>query len=62
LKLIEGVVGRQALVEYQPARNFDAPKIILDSSLAKQELAWQPEVVLESGLLQTWQWMQSILV
>jgi UDP-glucose 4-epimerase len=59
LAQIEAVVGRQARVEYHPPRDFDAPRIVLDTRLALQALHWQPAVPLPDGLAHTWQWMQS---
>ena len=54
LRMIEEVVGKRAQVEYAPARGFDAPRIVLDTRLARQELGWQPKVSLTDGLRQTW--------
>ncbi len=57
LKLIEEVVGKPARVQYAPARQFDAPRIVLDTRLAREELGWQPKVSLTDGLIETWKWM-----
>lgn len=40
---------------------FDAPRIILDTRLARQELDWRPKVSLKQGLAQTWTWMSSTI-
>jgi len=58
---IEEVVGKRARVEYAPARRFDAPRIVLDTRLARQELNWQPKVSLADGLVQTWKWMSATI-
>jgi len=57
LKSVENVLGKKANVEFKPTRKFDAPRIVLDTSLAKQELNWRPETNLAQGLAQTWEWM-----
>ncbi|MGH2376433.1 MAG: NAD-dependent epimerase/dehydratase family protein [bacterium] len=57
LGMVEEVVGKRANVEYAPPRRFDAPQILLDTNLARQELGWQPKVRLTDGLVQTWKWM-----
>jgi UDP-glucose 4-epimerase len=61
LRTIEEVVGKRAHVEYAPARRFDAPRIVLDTRLAQQELGWQPKVSLADGLVQTWKWMAATI-
>jgi UDP-glucose 4-epimerase len=57
VKLIENTVGKEAIIEYKPKRQFDAERIILNTRLAHQVLNWQPEVSLLKGLTQTWKWM-----
>jgi UDP-glucose 4-epimerase len=59
LKIVEEVVGKRACVEYGPARQFDAPRIVLDTRLAQQELGWKPTMSLTDGLVQTWKWMSA---
>jgi UDP-glucose 4-epimerase len=59
LKIVEEVVGKRACVEYGPARHFDAPRIVLDTRLAQQELGWKPTMSLTDGLVQTWKWMSA---
>jgi len=57
--LVEETVGQKAVVEYSPARKFDASRIVLDTRLACQELNWRPRVSLAQGLAQTWAWMSA---
>jgi UDP-glucose 4-epimerase len=61
LKRIEEVLGKRARVEYAPARRFDAPRIVLDTRLARQELGWKPTVSLTDGLVETWKWMSNTI-
>ena len=61
LRMVEEVVGKRAHVEYAPARQFDAPRIVLDTRLAQQELHWKPKVSLADGLVQTWKWMAATI-
>jgi UDP-glucose 4-epimerase len=58
---VEEVVGKKAIVEFQPARKFDAPHIVLDSSLARSKLNWQPRMKLAKGLALTWSWISSTI-
>ena len=60
LKLIENVVGKTARVQYAPARQFDAQRIVLNTGLARQELGWHAKVSLADGLAKTWTWMSTI--
>ncbi len=60
LGMVEKTVGKRAIVEYEPLRTFDAPHIILDTSLAAQELKWRPKVDVWKGLTKTWDWMTTV--
>lgn len=62
IRLVQETVGRQAVVEYQPARDFDAPRVLLDTTQAQNELGWQPKVLMKDGLAKTWQWMQETIL
>ncbi len=53
----EKIVGRKAIVEFLPARNFDADRIVLDTTLAKQILHWTPKIGVSEGMEKTWNWM-----
>jgi UDP-glucose 4-epimerase len=57
LEHVEATVKRKATVEYMPKRKFDAPRIFLDSSLAKRVMGWEVKVPLDQGLARTWEWM-----
>jgi UDP-glucose 4-epimerase len=61
LRMVEEVVGKRADVEYAPARRFDAPRIVLDTRVARQQLGWRPKVSLADGLVQTWKWMSDTI-
>lgn len=62
LESVEETVGKNAIVEYHPAREFDAPRIALDTSLAMRVLKWQKEVSLNQGLARTWSWISATLL
>jgi UDP-glucose 4-epimerase len=57
LEMVERTVNRKAIIEHLPERNFDAPKVVLDTSLARQVLSWETKVPLHEGLAATWKWM-----
>jgi UDP-glucose 4-epimerase len=59
LREVEKTVGRAGQVVYETARRFDADQIVLDTTLASQELHWQPEIPLREGLARTWEWMST---
>lgn len=58
---VEQAAGKKAIIEWLPGRNFDVPRVVLDCSLAKQQLDWQPSVKMQLGLLQTQQWMSQLI-
>lgn len=61
VEMVELTVGRKAVIDFQPPRNFDAPRIRLDIELAKKTLGWTPGVPLQDGLAYTWSWIASRL-
>ncbi|WP_420632183.1 NAD-dependent epimerase/dehydratase family protein [Candidatus Leptofilum sp.] len=62
IALAEETVGRKAKVEYQSARDFDAPRVLLDTQHAETVLGWQPKVPMKDGLAKTWEWMQATIL
>lgn len=60
LEIVERTVGRASVVAFQPARPFDAPRIVLDTTLARQTLGWQPRVGFEEGVAQSWDWIRTV--
>ena len=61
IDMLEHVLGREVVRHYQPGRPFDVPVSILDNSLARQELGWEPQVTLEEGIVKTANWMRKVL-
>lgn len=62
-QLVEAIrqgVGREVTVRHEPSRPFDVPKLILDTTLARQRLGWQPRVSLAEGVARTWAWVQTL--
>lgn len=58
-QLAEQITGRPLAVAYQPQRQVDVTRIVLDCSKIRSELGWSPTVPLNEGLARTWQWLQS---
>ena len=61
IDMLEQVLGREVVRHYQPGRPFDVPVSVLDNSLARQELGWEPRVELEEGIVKTADWMRKVL-
>lgn len=57
--LVEETVGRKADIKYEPPRNFDAQRIVLDTNAARQILQWSPRISMRNGLIKTWDWIAS---
>jgi UDP-glucose 4-epimerase len=55
---IEMVVGKKAQIESQPARAFESQRVVLDTTRARNDLEWRPQVSFCLGLDLTWQWMR----
>lgn len=58
---IEEVVGKSAQITFKPARQFDAPNIVLDNSRAHLYLGWSPEISLQQGISHLWDWMRQTI-
>lgn len=56
--LVEETTGKPALVECQPPRAFDVPRVCLDTRRARKAWDWTPKVPLQEGLARTWCWLQ----
>lgn len=61
LAYVEKTVGEKASVEYLPPRKFDAPRVVLDTQVARRTLNWRPRVTLTEGLVETWDWMSKTI-
>jgi UDP-glucose 4-epimerase len=60
LKEIGSVLGAPLEVNYESARKFDVPTILLDSSRAKRDLSWSPATSLQEGIRRTADWQRSL--
>jgi UDP-glucose 4-epimerase len=58
---VEQAADKKAVIEWLPGRNFDVPRVVLDCSLAKQQLDWSPSINMQQGLLETKQWMSQLI-
>ncbi len=45
---------------HSPARKFDVPHNVLDSSLLHRETGWQPRVDLKTGIARTLEWLKTL--
>lgn len=59
VRIIQSVLRRDIKVINEPARKFDVPYLLLDTSLAHSRLAWSPQVSLEAGIQKTAEWLQN---
>lgn len=60
VEAIEAVSGLTIPSRYGAARPIDVPRSILDITLARQELGWQPQHDFLSGMQLTWDWIRSL--
>jgi UDP-glucose 4-epimerase len=61
LKDIARVTGKKPDVRYHDGRKTDVPQIVLDCTLAANELSWLPQMKFETGLNLTKSWMETQL-
>ncbi len=60
LDAIDAVTAHTLKREYQAARRVDVRRIVPDNAAARSAFDWQPEIPLEQGLRQTWQWFDTL--
>ena len=58
IALMEKVTGCPARILREPARQVDVPVNVLDTSRAGRYLRWEPVTPLETGILNTWNWIR----
>ena len=56
---IQRVAGFERDPEFAEARPGELQRSVLDASLAKRELGWEPRHSLDEGLAETWAWISS---
>jgi UDP-glucose 4-epimerase len=61
IKVIEKQVGYKLEINYKEGRAFDIKTSVLDNTLARNELNWQPKVSFEEGLKKTHEWFTEVL-
>lgn len=52
------VVGREIEPVRKSGRGFDVPRVVLDINKVRQATGWKPEISLDVGLRETWEWVQ----
>jgi UDP-glucose 4-epimerase len=57
LASVRRVTGREVEPIYKPARRIDVARSVLDVTLAREKLGWQPKRDFEEALSETWSWM-----
>jgi UDP-glucose 4-epimerase len=60
ITILETAFGKQARVRFTPGRLFDVPRIVLDTTSARQTFAWAPNIGFEHGLRETRQWLEGL--
>lgn len=61
LARVETVVGKKAVVDHQPARQFDPLQVVLDTQLIRNELGWMPQISFSEGMKKTWNWISNTI-
>ena len=57
LRVAESASGRVVKRVYRPVRTVDVRDIVLDISLLKTRLSWDPQITLEEGVKRSWEWL-----
>ena len=60
VEAIRLAVDKEVEVQYTPSRPEDVPANVLDITMAKKYLKWEPETTLTEGISRTWKWLESL--
>lgn len=58
IEMLEDVLGKHVDRHYLPGRPFDVPVSVLSNNLAREELAWVPNVSIRDGIDRTVKWIK----
>ncbi|MDP1808311.1 MAG: NAD-dependent epimerase/dehydratase family protein [Actinomycetota bacterium] len=58
IQILRGIAGKDFAIQYTPSRPVDIPRNVLDPTLAKQVLGWQPTIELNEGIERTLTWFE----
>lgn len=58
--VMEAVTGRPLKRTYESGRAVDAPRVVIDASLARQHYGWNATTSLHEGIQSTWAWFKTI--
>lgn len=58
IALAERISGRKVDLIRKPARATDTPVSVLDITRARRIFGWTPQITLEEGIAETWDWVQ----
>ncbi len=56
LRLVEKLVGREAILDHEPMHRADVPRTWADISKAREKLGWAPRTLHEEGIAKTVEW------
>ena len=60
VSIIEEIVGKKAIIDWQPNQPGDVPITYADITVAREELGYEPTVTVREGLERFWRWYQEI--
>lgn len=58
--VMERVTGRSLKRSYDTGRAVDAPRVVMDASVARQRCGWSATTPLHEGIRNTWAWLNTI--
>ncbi|MGD9861805.1 MAG: NAD-dependent epimerase/dehydratase family protein [Pseudodonghicola sp.] len=58
-RTVQATGGAPIAPIYKPGRSFDVPRVVLDITRARADIGWTPEIGLEAGIAESWDWVRS---
>ncbi len=59
IEVISNQFGLRPRIVNKPARDFDAPAVVLDPTKAQSEFGWMPGIPLRDGLEEMYEWLEN---
>ena len=61
VSLVTEVLGINPIIRFAPARRFDVPAIVLDSTRARSQFNWEPQSDLRAGVVEVMTWLRELV-
>jgi UDP-glucose 4-epimerase len=59
IELVRDITGEEIQIRYRDGRSLDVREAVLDIGRVRNQIGWKPEISLNDGIKDQWQWIKS---